>query len=346
MTEPLWIAVPKSLKWFNWQYSMPRILLPSLKAVSGLIKAGSSTKPLIMTCSISEDYARLWLHFALKFLGQYNCDFLIIDSSGSMEHSKFDGCQLIPFINCYHGLKLDLIIKKNIISEVIFICDDDKYIVNTEVISYLKYLDNPQNAAVSLSPRSWWKFKIGEEEFLPMGSYALLFQKQCFLDNNLKFQSPKNQISQFKVFPPDVKVQPGYDTADYANEKLLLLGYKVITLSENNTVTGFDGLSAPTILLKKYGKEYVKQALLEAKHYRQGSTNGSVMKAMYGIVKTEKLYRKIFGNKPRFISGFSEEELLNIVEDNKNIDEQQKIAIKLYFEQLEAIDGRLINHAS
>jgi hypothetical protein len=158
----------------------------------------------------------------------------------------------------------------------------------------------------------------------------------------LKLQSPAKLTSPHKIFPSDTKPQTSYDTADYANEQLLLRGFRVVTLPNNRAILGFDGLSAPRILLLKYGKVYVKEALLQAKHYRQGSANGAVMKAMYGIVKIEKLYRAIFHEEPRFSSGFSETELHEIVESNTYLDNEQKTKALAYFQQFDTVYQTLV----
>jgi len=340
MVEPLWITVPKAMKWFNWQESLPKVALKSLGIISGISKVGNSDKPAIITSSISEDYARVWLFFAQKHLGNKDWDFIIIDSSGSMEPSRLPGSNILQFVNLYHGQKVDVVLRKVIQSENIFLCDDDKYVVQ-DVSEELNLLNLQDVAVVSLSPRRWWKFKINNQEYLPMGSYALLFKKSFFLTNQLRFQSPKGVQSKFKVFPPDVKHQMGYDTADYANEKLLNLGYKVVTLSDSTKTIGFDGLSCPRILVNKFGKTYVKEALKEAKHYKEGSTNGYIIKGIYGLVKFEQLYQKLFGEKPRFSSNFLESEIMFLVENNPIISWPSKEKVFSYFEELEARYRRL-----
>lgn len=178
-----------------------------------------------------------------------------------------------------------------------------------------------------------------------MGSYAVLFKKNIFLDRQLRFQSPPDVKSQFKVFPSGVKPQPGYDTADYANERLLLLGYNVVTLPNNDYILGFDGLSGRRILLLKYGKVYIKQALLEAKHYQEGTTNWGTIRSLYGVVKLEHLYRQIFHTPPQVLSGFSEGELRDIVERNPHVHRDQKEHVFSCFEQLESTYRKLVNHS-
>lgn len=344
MEQPIWIATPKAIRWFNYCYSLPKVWWSSIKILAGMHTVGQIEKPLVMTCSISEDYARVWLYFAQKSLPREKWDFLIVDSSGAMDVMKFPGCCVIRFVNVYHGKKVDWLLRKLLQAENIFLCDDDKYILH-DVSKQLEFLQDPQSPVISLSPRTWWYYRMNGQEYLPMGSYALMFKKSVFLHHNLHFQSPRHIISSSKHFRAGVKPQAHYDTADYANEQLLRLGYQVITQPDHESLSGFSGLSAPRILLIKYGKTFVKKALLEAKHYKEGSGNGSTMRAMYGIVKLEQLYRAIFAEEPVLSSHFSEQELWDILEQNSNLDESNREEIRTYFHSLEGISQKLLKAA-
>jgi hypothetical protein len=343
--RPVWETIPRAIRWFNYSYSLPRVWLSSCRVMLGCRRVGTSDKPLAITGSISEDYARLWLFFAQRSLNPRQWDFLIIDSAGDMDPRKFQGCRVVRFLNLYHGRKIDLLLRRLLRAEIVFLCDDDKYILQ-DVTPLVAHLDDPQTPVVSLSPRSWWKFRINGVEFLPMGSYALILKRSEWLRLALRLQSPANLTSPYKVFMPAAKPQTRYDTADYANEQLLLGGYSVVTLPDSPAVLGFDGLSAPRILLMKYGKAYVKEALLQAEHYRDGSTNGAVIKAMYAIVKLECLYRTIFQEEPRLSSGFSEAELREIVESNTHLDREQRARALAYFQQIDGIYQTLTDHRS
>jgi hypothetical protein len=340
--RPVWETKPKAIRWFNYSYSLPRVWLSSCKIMLGVKRIGTPERPLVITSSISEDYARLWLYFAQHALDPRQWDFLIIDSAGDMNSRKFPGCRVVRFLNLYHGRKIDILLRHLLRAEIVFLCDDDKYILQ-DVTPFVAHLADPRTPVVSLSPRSWWKFRIDREEFLPMGSYALVLKRSEWLGQGLRLQSPANLTSPYKVFMPSAKPQTRYDTADYANEQLLLRGFTVVTLPDTRAILGFDGLSAPRILLVKYGRTYVREALLQAEHYRDGSSNGSVMKAMYGIVKMEHLYRAIFHEEPRFSSGFSETELCEIVESNPHPDTEQKTEILAYFQQIDGVCQTLMD---
>ena len=147
------------------------------------------------------------------------------------------------------------------------------------------------------------------------------------------------------MFATGVKQQPGYDTGDYANEKMLLAGYHVETVHEQNITLGFDGLSGRIPLYLKYEKHYLTQVLLEAKHFRSSSSNGNVIRAMYGHLQAEKLYRKIFREEPKFTLKFSKKELLDILEKNPNLETKARDQIRTYFKKMEETYTKLIEHA-
>jgi len=345
MPLPLWQMLPKAIRWFNYQYSLPRVAWESMKIFAGLTRYGEDSLPLIMTTSISEDYARLWLYFAQKHLRAQEWQFLIVDSAGDMDVSKFKGCQVIRFLNVYHGQKVDLLLRKLITSNTVFLCDDDRYLVS-EISEYFQYLEDTDTPIVSLAPRNWWTFSIDGQEFLPMGSYALLFKRHVLLEHQLKFQSPANLVSPYKVFPENVKPQPAYDTADYMNEQLLLKKKRIVTVPNYQGLLGFDGLSGRRILLLKYGKKMVKQAILESAHLKDRSINGETVRTLYGIVKFERLYHYIFQEPPRFCSKFSEDELLELVEKHPTASLSEKEQFRQYTTVTEEIYQLLIKAAA
>ena len=347
MVKPLWITASRAMRRFNWCASLPKVSLSSLLVMTGWRVVGDSDKLTTLTCSISEDYARLWLYFARRVLHPDRWQCLIVDSSGDMDVRKLEGASLVRFVNWPHGRKCDLIMRHVIGSEVIFICDDDKYIL-ADPTSHQEVclgLQTPEVAAISFSPRRWWRFRLKGQEYLPMGSYAVMVKKSVLARHRLTLESPRGLRATCKVFAEGAKEQWSYDTADYANEQLLSLGYQVHTLQDNPLIAGFDGLSLPRVVLRRYGKAYVKGALLEASDFRLGTINGGMMRGVYGIVKVERLYRQIFSERPGFVSGFSEEEVREIPLKNPNLTEEQRESMDQYFADLEGIYTRLSTRA-
>jgi hypothetical protein len=306
--------------------------------LSGCWTVRDPDRLVTLTCSISEDYARIWLRFARQALHPDKWHCLIVDSAGDMNAQKLAGASLVRFANLPHGRKCDLMIRHVIGSEGVFVCDDDKYILSepTSHQAVRLGLQSPEVAAISLSPRRWWRLRLDGREFLPMGSYAVILKRSVLAKHRLTLESPRGLHAACKVFANGAKEQWSYDTADYANERLLSLGYQVLTLENNPIVAGFDGLSLPRLLLRTYGKAYVKEALVAASDYRLGTINGAVMRGAYGIVKVERLYRQIFNECPEFVSGFSEDELREVLKMNPNIGEEPRKSMDQYFGALEA----------
>jgi hypothetical protein len=160
--HPVWEAVPRAIGWFNYGYSLPKTWFSTCKIMLGFRKVGISEKPLVVTSSISEDYARLWLFFAQQALDPRQWDFLIVDSAGDMDPRKFQGCGVVRLFNLYHGRKLDILLRHLLRAEIVFLCDDDKYILQ-DVMPFVAHLDDARTPIVSLSPRTWWRFRIDGE---------------------------------------------------------------------------------------------------------------------------------------------------------------------------------------
>ena len=107
--------------------------------------------------------------FAQKVLSPQQWYFLVVDSTGDMRPEQFPQCAVIRFLNLYHGQKVDILLRRLVRAKIVFLCDDDKYIL-LDVMPFATGLNELQTPVVSLSPRTWWKFHIQGQEFLPMGS--------------------------------------------------------------------------------------------------------------------------------------------------------------------------------
>jgi hypothetical protein len=339
---PLWDAVPEALRHFNYLESLPRTAGPLLRTLAGFERLPDREKPVALTFSVFEDFARVWHRFITKALGN-KWQVVIGDSSGQMGARKFPGAKVIRVPNfLYHGRKIDLFLRHVIGGQPVFLCDDDRYPL-FDPSPYLEKLASKDVAAVSLCPRRWFQFEVGGVRHDPMGSFALLFKSEVFFKEKLTFQSPKGLESKHKVFAEGSKHQCSYNTADYANEQLLLRGYRIET-EHHPGIIGFDGSTAPRLLLRRRGQVWVKSALEAAEHYRRGSINGAVMNAMIGGVAFERLYRALFHEEPEVVSGFSSDELMAIVDANPRIDSAERTRLHGYRQQTEETTRRLAEH--
>jgi len=148
--RPVWETTSQAIRWFSYSYSLPNVWLSICKIMLGLKRIGTSEKPLVITGSISEVYARLWLFFAQQALDPRQWGSLNIDSAGDVDSRKSTGCGVVRCLNLYHGREIGILPRHLLRAETVFLCDDDKYILQ-DVIPFVTYLDDPQTPGVSLS---------------------------------------------------------------------------------------------------------------------------------------------------------------------------------------------------
>ncbi len=341
MPLPLWKAAPRAFLHFNILKSFPKTVVQSLGLYLRQSLEKFSSKPLLLVFSISPDHLRLWYFLAKKRIRMEDWRLVIVDSAGTFDPKLFPDAEVYRFLNIYHGRKIDFFLR-HLSSEEIFICDDDKYLERA-IDSELRLLKNLDVAAVSLCSRNSFSFVIGGVHHKPMGSYALLFKKSAIIENNLFFQSPRYAVSTYKEFPVGVKHQFGYDTADYANEKLLLAGFEIPCA--DGAVTGFDGLSTSFVFLSSYSKRDVTEMLLGARHYSGGSVNGAVMRSIYCRTQFEEVFKAVFNENPIFMSGYSGTEVRAIIQANLFLDPLQKKDILGYCDAMDNVREKLIRQA-
>lgn len=342
MPLPLWKAAPRAFLRFNLFSSVPRTAVSSALACVRNPLIGLPRRPTAFVCSISPDHARVWHFFARKAGLAEDWNVVFFDSAGTFDPARFPGARVVRFLNVYHGRKIDFFLRRSP-SDIVFICDDDKYPVRG-IGAETALLDNPGVAAVSLCPRSSFSFRIGGTDYRPMGSYAFLLKKRVILENGLRLQSPRRAVSACKEFPAGTKQQLGYDTADYANEKLLLAGWS-LPFTEG-AVTGFDGLSASFVLLSAYPKERMTGMLRAARHYSGGSVNGAVLRSLYCRTQFETVFRSVFKEPPLFSGGYSAGELRAIVRGNKHLSKLQKKDVLGYCDSMDRMREKLIDMAT
>lgn len=272
-------------------------------------------RPLAITFSISEDYARLWLWHIQRALPAREWDYVVVDCAGTMRARNFPGAQIVRFMNLPHGNKIDIFLRKCITAREVFICDDDTYCVRS-LDAERALLALPRTAVVSLRPRVAYRIQHDGVLHLPMGTYALLINRETIVRENIRFRSPRGD-SHRRVFnrPPGSKNNLSFDTGDYANERLLELGYAV-RHGETGGVTGFFGLTQPRLLLECYSKKRITESILRADRFRAGGAGVALM-GLYSLCTFEKIFRNIFGEHPRFSCGFSASEVRTMAESSR-----------------------------
>lgn len=269
-------------------------------------------RPLALTFSVFEDYARLWLWHAKRALSPREWDYAVIDCAGTMRSRHFAGAELVRFPNLPHGMKIDIFLRRIIAAREVFLCDDDMYPMRP-LDAERALLALPRTAVVSLRPRIAYHIRHNGVLHRPMGTYALLINRETLVRENIRFRSPRGD-SQRRVFNRPVGFKNGlsFDTGDYANERLLELGYAV-RYGAPGAVRGFTALTQPRLLLTCYGKERVTGMILATDRFRVGGAGATLM-GLYAMQAFERLFAHVFHEPPLFLCGFSAAELRGMAE--------------------------------
>ena len=242
---------------YKYQYgfnSLLKCLTSTLKIKKKGIKTQIPNRRFeVLTFSVIPGLTKYWLNHMKSIKSFKNVTFTIGDCSGGLKINKNNNSKIrcIPYLNLSHGVKLDTFINKVCDAEYVLICDDDIFFSDSSPITYAlnKFNQDPKLAAVSLYPRPDSKKRINEYSQIYsknqfgieindlMGSYCLVIKKQVWIDEKLSFQQvkPKNWRSIGNFF----------DTCDYANYKLIDLGYNIIISPEKlqNKLVVFTSLS-------------------------------------------------------------------------------------------------------
>ena len=117
------------------------------------------------------------------------------------------------------------------------------------------------------------------------------------------------------------------------------MGYNIPTYPEGKYVLGFNNMSGCRILLMYYGVNYIKQVLLQAKHFE--GINGSIINSLYCRSHFEKLFYDAFNKTPKLVSGFNMGDLIDIVNNNRNITQEQKEKILFCFQSIDSTYKKL-----
>ncbi len=175
-----------------------------------------------LTFSVLPALTSLWA-WKLKNIDVLGLNSIIVgDCSGGLHNSSvINSSERFPFLNYPHGEKLDFFLKNVCSSRYVVVCDDDIIWTSQEPLNYAlnKFNSNSNLAVVSLVPSNKKSFWLSEKVKTTMGSYCIIIDRYKWLSENMTFQ----------VVKPNGWRKIGYyfDTADYANLRLLELGYDI-----------------------------------------------------------------------------------------------------------------------
>lgn len=267
-----------------------------------LVRQPGPADVTILVISIYPDLLKIWYHFVTCFVDMQRTRMVIVDSCGRIDPKAFPLARVVRFCNFSHARKIDYFIHYEIDTPYVWLCDDDSLVVSKDALDLArsKFADEKNTAVVSLQQRGW-SFEINGQPRRAMGVYNILFARDVFIKENLSFSPIRSK---------NTGVGRGsgyYDTGDYANEQLLLRGYRVETMdSDESSVRSFVGASSG--MLKALS---LQQAAAELEN--EIKLNPKV--ASYHLVglfcdwKIVQLYRQIFSSEPQWLPPLSEQEL-------------------------------------
>jgi hypothetical protein len=258
----------------------------------------SAKKITLLTFSIYPDLARVWYQFLIKSGLQELADIIIVDSSGKLKAKYFPKAKILYLPNLYHSKKIDYLVRHYLKSKYILLCDDDRFIINKDIIKdSLAFLEkDAKNAAISFTPRTHWQYKLADQQHEPLGVYSLFFNRDIYLKEKLKFTSTKvpNTYLGNKTY---------YDTGDKANELLIKRGYQyAIFERDNKYIQGMDGLSTAAIIMAEKNTKDLSGELISVMQRSKESRKVYLFKAFYGVFILQKLYASFFKTGPLLFS--------------------------------------------
>jgi hypothetical protein len=279
----------------------------------------SMRRTTLFTCSIYPDLTRIWHHFARRYTDPSSVEIMIYDCGSRLRKEHFPDATIRRHPNVEHGKKIDHCIGSSIRTPLVFLSDDDSFILNqeTEPLAAHALLSKAKAAGLSYKPRGWWTLDINGCSHPVMGSYSLVFKADVIRKEKLSFRTRPTGN-------PAIRNGSGYyDTADYANEQLLLRGYEVMVPEpevRGKMVRSYAAVSNGFVNFAR--RRWYSKSYLLTRHRSDWSKIIQVdtrkMEWACGVAATIELYRRIFAEEPQFNDFFvydDLEELANGVKD-------------------------------
>ncbi len=210
----------------NYRYQGVPALMRCLWGTQRLLhksppQASSDVQLDCVSFSVIPEIARLWIHFLNQAIAAVPHRVCLGESSGNAAVLQNDGAAVLPLFNFNHGIKLDLFMNRVCSAPYVLICDDDIFWTDDAPLQWAlaRFAEQPKLAVVSLHPRPHKIPQLRQVVPEAMGSYCLVVRRDIWLREQLSFKYYK---------PADWKTIGNYfDTADYANLKLIERGYTV-----------------------------------------------------------------------------------------------------------------------
>ncbi len=295
----------------------------------------------LFTCSIYPDLTRVWYHFAWRYMDSSHVQYVIYDCGSRLQKEYFPDALIVRYPNVDHGRKIDDCVRKVIDTPLMFLSDDDSFILSdqTEPVAARALLDDEMAAALTFKPREWWEFEIEGRRYPVMGSYSLVFKPEVIKKEGLSFRTrPTDE--------PDIRQGSGYyDTADYANKQLLMKGYKIIVPekeSRGEMVRSYSAVSSAFLNFTR--RRWFNHEYRLSKPLRDWGeeirSNLRKLEWACGVSAIVALYKKLFDEKPQFHDFFTYDDLRELVEDIDDGKQQAVEMVEGYRSLMERLEDR------
>ncbi len=269
----------------------------------------------VFTCSIYPDLTRVWYHYLCRAVDPAAVTTVIYDCGSRLRSEHFPGARIVRSRNHGHGRKIDHFLARAD-TPLVFLSDDDVFLLSAEAepLAAEALLAAPRTAALSFKPRGWWSWQLDGRCWPVMGSYALVVKPEVVRREGLSFRTRPTD-------DPQIRAGSGYyDTADYANRRLLELGYEVqvptddlrrrLVQSFAATSSGFVGFARRRLLgFGAYGSRRPRAAWAMAL-----AASLPLLERACGVAAALHLHRRLFREPPRFADFFSYDDLAGLAE--------------------------------
>lgn len=287
----------------------------------------------LFTCSIHPDLTRVWYHFARRATDPARVSCLIYDCGSRLRPEHFPGARIVRQANVDHGRKIDRCVREAQ-TPLVFLSDDDSFLLSdrAEPLAAEALLADDRAAAFTFKPRDWWQWRLEGREHPVMGSYSLVFKPELIRRERLSFRTRPTT-------DPEIRKGGGYyDTADYANQELLLRGYRIVVPEpevRKGLVRSFSAVSSGFLAFTRrswFGGGY-RLAKPRAELAQELRSRPRSLEWACGVAATRLLHRRLFPEPPRFDDFFDYDELAEIVRE----DQEGKAMVMGYRELLETL---------
>jgi hypothetical protein len=289
----------------------------------------------VFTCSIYPDLTRVWYHFVRRYTDPREVKTVIYDCGSRLDARFFPDARIVRYANTDHGRKIDHSIRSTVDTPLLFLTDDDSFMVSDEAEPYAAQalLADDGAAALSFKPRDWWTFEIDGQAYPVMGSYSLVFKPKIFRAEGLSFRTHPTE---------DPRIRNGsgyYDTADFANEQLIRRGYRVLVPDGGVRACMVRSYSAVSSGFVNFARRrwWTGDYRLTRPRAEWAEAIRADVRALEwacGVAATIELYETLFSEPPRFGDFFTYDDLAELADAASPLDREHAVATVVGYRKL------------